>query len=108
MLAISGTILTIGWVVVWVLVLAGGVAQIVRGRSGAGACLGGAAILGLGVYLCGAGVAGAVTSPLSGLLGPRLVVGVHALIMGSAEAVVLLLLILGVVLQRPPPAAPAK
>jgi hypothetical protein len=102
--AIQGTVLTVGWVIVWFLVLAGGVWQLVRGRSGAGACLGGAAILGLGVYLCGGGVAGTVTAPLGALAGPRVVQGLGALLIGCADAVVLLLLVLGVSIQRPTPA----
>lgn len=100
MVAILGTVMTVGWVLLWFGVMIGAVIQILRGRSGAGACLGAAAILGLGLQLCG-GMFDAVTGPIGAAAGMQVAYGVRAFLVGCSEALVLFLLLLGTVVQRP-------
>ncbi len=91
-----------GWVAVWLATLVAGVACILRGRSGAGACLGVAAILGLALQICGASVVGALGSALSFLpldLGRLLAAFVRSL----GDTVVYALVVAALLAQRPRP-----
>lgn len=100
MAAILGTVTTVGWVLLWFGVMIGAVWQILRGRSGAGVCLGGAAILGLGLQLCG-GMFDAVTGPIGAAAGMQVAFAVRAFLVGCGDALVLFLMLLGAVVQRP-------
>lgn len=102
MAGILGTVLTIGWVLLWFGVMIGAVWQILRGRSGAGASLGFAAILGLALQLCG-GMFDALVAPVSGIAGMEVAWTLRAFLHGCAQAVVLLFLVIGAVVQRPAP-----
>ena len=95
---------TIGWLLVWLLAMVAAVWQILRGRSGAGACLGMAAILGLGLQICGPTVHGTVAGLLS-VAPPWAANGVAGFVVGLGQALILGLLIAGAVLQRPVPGA---
>ncbi|MCA9490042.1 MAG: hypothetical protein KC621_08965 [Myxococcales bacterium] len=100
--AILGSVMTVGWVLLWFGVMIGAVWQILRGRSGAGACLGGAAILGLGLQLCG-GMFDSVTAPIGAAAGMQVAFSVRAFLIGCGDAFVLFLMMLGVIVQRPAP-----
>lgn len=92
---------TVGWVAVWLLTLTAGVGAILRGRSGAGACLGAAAILGLALQICGGAVVDGLRGALDGLplhLGHLFALFVRSL----GDALVYSLIVAGALLQRPP------
>lgn len=92
---------TVGWVAVWLLTLTAGVGAILRGRSGAGACLGAAAILGLALQICGGAVVDGLRGALDGLplhLGQLFALFVRSL----GDALVYSLIVAGALLQRPP------
>jgi hypothetical protein len=102
-LAAQDVLGTFGWLAVWLVTLVAGVVAIVRRRSAAGACLGVAAILGLGLQICGGTVVAGLRDALVSL--PFTLGNLFAMFVRSLGDVVLYaLLVAGVLLQRPPPA----
>lgn len=92
---------TFGWLAVWLTLLVCGVVCIFRGRSGAGACLGVAAILGLGLQICGGSVYRTIGLSLD-VLPWSLGWTVAAFVRSLGDTVLYALLVAAAVLQRPP------
>jgi hypothetical protein len=88
------------WLAVWLVVLVAAVVCIFRRRSGAGACLGVAAILGLALQICGGSVFEGVQGVLSFLPWDLDRVGA-AFVRSLGDVVVYALIVAGALLQRP-------
>jgi hypothetical protein len=103
MSAISGLLITIGWLVLWLVALGVAVAQVLRGRALAGALVGLAAVLGL-LKLALHGLIGAGLGMVGAAAGATAQSFAGDLCYGLGDALLVLLIVVGAVVQRPPKA----